>query len=461
MAALTGFVVTVTVLVVQMVIGTFSARYMRLWWRDPVLKGTLALLAGTLAFSFSLLRRVETDFVPDIGVTVAGVLVAAGLVLFLLFFNRFVHRLRPVAVAEIAARQMQRSLRDDVALLADADDIFIAPAAGVDGQPVLAIRADRRGAIQAINFAAVARWARNHGCLAVIKHSIGDFVQVGDVFIEVYGDPGDAAEAERTLNGLVALGMERTIEQDPAFALRIMVDVANKALSAAINDPTTAVQVLNYIEDSLGAIGTTDVAEHSWRPGAAAGMVIPYRRWEDFLGLGVTEIREYGGNSIQVMRRMRAMLDRLSDEVLPERRAQVHDEIRRLDVTVAQSFKDSMTSTGPASLTYKALAAQGDWSQPLELGRSRHSYRRAGPVAVLRSPEPPRDLTGGELRPGRAGATHPATGDQGRIALLRSQLPPVVSPSRPPGSGDRRPARPPRLPLHRPEPCADTSVGIE
>ena len=87
MAALTGFVVTVAVLVVQMVIGTFSARYMRLWYRDPVLQATLALLAGTLAFSFSLLRRVETNFVPDIGITVAGVLVAAGLVLFLLFFQ--------------------------------------------------------------------------------------------------------------------------------------------------------------------------------------------------------------------------------------------------------------------------------------------------------------------------------------------------------------------------------------
>ena len=117
MAALTGFVVTVTMLVVQMATGTFSARYMRLWYRDPVLKGTLALLAGTLAFSFALLRRVETNFVPDIGVTVAGVLVAAGLVLFLLFFNRFVHRLRPVAVAGLVAQQMQRSLRDVVALL--------------------------------------------------------------------------------------------------------------------------------------------------------------------------------------------------------------------------------------------------------------------------------------------------------------------------------------------------------
>ena len=180
--------------------------------------------------------------------------------------------------------------------------------------------------------------------LPVIKHSIGDFVQVGDPLIEVYGDAGDAAEAKRTLNGLVALvAIERTIEQDPAFAIRIMVDVANKALSAAINDPTTAVQVLNYIEDSLGAIGTTDLAERSWRPGAAAaGMVIPYRRWEDFLALGVTEIREYGSNSIQVMRRMRAMLERLSDDVLPERRAQVHHEIKRLDATLAQSFKGSI-----------------------------------------------------------------------------------------------------------------------
>lgn len=71
MAALTGCVVTVTVLVVQMVTGTFSARCMRLWYRD-VLKGVLALLIATLAFSFSLLRRIETNFVPDTGVRWLG-----------------------------------------------------------------------------------------------------------------------------------------------------------------------------------------------------------------------------------------------------------------------------------------------------------------------------------------------------------------------------------------------------
>src|SRR5512132_3626642 len=65
-AALTGFVVTVTTLIVPMVIGTFSPRYMRLWYRDPVLKATLAVVAGTLTFSFSLLRRIEPNFVPNI-----------------------------------------------------------------------------------------------------------------------------------------------------------------------------------------------------------------------------------------------------------------------------------------------------------------------------------------------------------------------------------------------------------
>jgi hypothetical protein len=97
MVGLTGFVVTVTVLAIQMATGTFSARYMRIWYRDNLLKATLAVLAGTLAFSFSLLRQVTSNQSPNIGVSVAGFLMVLSLVLFLLFFDRFIHRLRPVA----------------------------------------------------------------------------------------------------------------------------------------------------------------------------------------------------------------------------------------------------------------------------------------------------------------------------------------------------------------------------
>src|SRR5215217_5017334 len=108
MVGLAGFVVTVSVLAIQMATGTFSARYMRIWYRDHMLKAVLAMLAGTLTFSFSLLRQVGSTQVPNIGVSVAGSLLVLSLVLFLLFFDRFVHRLRPVAVAGLVGQVARR-----------------------------------------------------------------------------------------------------------------------------------------------------------------------------------------------------------------------------------------------------------------------------------------------------------------------------------------------------------------
>ena len=120
-AALTGFVVTVSVLVVQMATSSFSARYMRLWYRDRVLHVLLAMLVGTFTFSFTLLAGVEENSVPHVGVTATGVLMAADLFLFLFFLDRFVHRLRPVAVAAHAAAAGRRAFESTVRAAAGSD----------------------------------------------------------------------------------------------------------------------------------------------------------------------------------------------------------------------------------------------------------------------------------------------------------------------------------------------------
>ena len=112
---LLGFVVTVSVLVVQMVTGTFSPRYMRIWYRDPVLKATLAMLLLTLTFSYTLLRQVD-EAAPNLGVSLVGFCLASGLVLFLVFLDRVVHRLRPVKVAEIVARAGREAFQSTVEL---------------------------------------------------------------------------------------------------------------------------------------------------------------------------------------------------------------------------------------------------------------------------------------------------------------------------------------------------------
>ncbi len=342
-AALTGFVVTVTVLVVQMATGTFSARYMRLWYRDRALKALLALLIGTLTFSFALLRHVESNFVPNLGTTIAGVLLLACLLLFVFYLDRVLHRMRPVAVAVLVSDYVQRDFKRHEAALAAAPEVFWGMVEQDGEQPALVVHSETRGAIQAIDVRGLVRWARSHERLVVVCHTIGDFVPASARLIEVYGGGVDPREEDR-LRTMVALGVERTIEQDPAFAVRIMVDIADKALSPAVNDPTTAVQVLDHLSDVLRVIGTIDISRARWDPDRAVktGLVIPVRRWEDYLTLATTEIREYGASSIQVMRRMRAMLEELQDEVVAERRPAVEEELARLDATVARSFGDSV-----------------------------------------------------------------------------------------------------------------------
>jgi len=341
-AALTGFVVTVTVLVVQMATGTFSARILRLWFRDRLLKGTLALLAGTLTFSFSILWRIGDDSVPDLGVTLAGLLIVLCLLAFIAFFDRIIRRLRPAAVAADVAR-MARSAFAQTVRLADRPSIRWDYTTTTPSAPVLVVRSSIGGAIQAVDLDGLVDWARAHDAQLVLPHRVGDFVHSGGELVRVYeSDGGD--QAVEDLEGMIALGDERTIDQDPAFALRIMVDIANRALSPAVNDPTTAVQVIDHIGEVLGLIGRTDLDKRT-KPTSAdtpTVVVMVTRRWEDYVTLGITEIRGFGGTSIPIMRRLRALLEELFETVRLEHRPAVAEELRRLDAIVADGWRDSV-----------------------------------------------------------------------------------------------------------------------
>jgi uncharacterized membrane protein len=336
---LVGFVVTVSVLIVQMATGTFSARYMRIFYRDWAFKAVLAVLIGTFTFSYTLMRHVERDAVPNLGVTLAGAFLGSGLLLFVIFLDRAIHRLRPVAVAALVGQAGRRALRQVLAETASPDAPAVVPAPyRASGEPSLVVRLTRGGAIQAIDFRGLGRWAHEQQSLVVLRHPVGDFVSAGAALMDVYG-PMPGPDTEDRLRSMVALGVERTIEQDPAFAVRIMVDIAIRALSPAVNDPTTAVQVLDHLEDLLRLLGQTDLSDQGIPlVEMESGLVVPIRRWDDYLTLSVTEIREYGARSIQVVRRLRAMLEELGESVLPERRGAVLDELVRLDAAVASKW---------------------------------------------------------------------------------------------------------------------------
>ena len=380
-AALTGFVVTVSVLVVQMATSMLSARYMRLWYRDRVLHILLAMLVGTFTFSFTLLAGVEENSVPHVGVTVTGVLMAADLFLFLFFLDRFVHRLRPVAVAA------HRGGRGQAGIRVHRPGGELGPTrprscAGRWRSPASRRRSCARAArarSRRSTRTALVRFARQHRSTLVLNHAIGDFVPAGAAVIRVYGGEPTGDGDEDHLRRMIVLGVERTIEQDPAFAVRIMVDVAIKALSPAVNDPTTAVQVINHLGDLLHRIGATDFRAAAPAEPGTGRVLIAARGWEQYLALGVTEIRGYGASSVQVARRLRAMLEELHGAVLPEHRPAVEDELERLEAAVALAL-----GTSPDLDRASEADKQGLGGAPRSLGRARPAPRRASG----RSPRP-------------------------------------------------------------------------
>lgn len=349
MVALLGFVVTIGVLVVQQATGTLSPRYMRLWYRDRLQKAVLATFTGTFAFAFSLLRSIESDSVPDLGVTLAGAAVAVSLVLLLIYLNRFTHSLRPVAIADLVTRMGEAVFTSGAAAIRDAAPDR--PETVSSGDVVMRVRAGQGGAIQAFNVQGLVREAARHNCLFVVPQLIGDFVPPGAVLVEVHG--GTSAPDPVQVAGLVALGAERTIEQDPAFALRVLVDIAIRALSPAVNDPTTAVQVINYVERFLYMVGRTHLPGRyvlADRHGVAR-LVLPGRSWDSYLQLAVWEILDYGRSSVQICRRLRALLDGLLDALPPQQHPSLHTLTSLLQESVEREFTD------PA---HRAIAQQAD-----------------------------------------------------------------------------------------------------
>ncbi len=160
----------------------------------------------------------------------------------------------------------------------------------------------------------------------------------GDPLFRVYGGAGVP------LNSLcqsIALGAERTMEQDPAFALRVVVDIASKGLSPAINDPTTAVLAIDQIHHLLRHIGGRRLDNEQVRD-ATGRLRLFYRTpdWEDFVRLAVTEIRQFGATSIQIARRLRAMLENLIQTLPEERSALLRQELKLLHRSAERHFTD-------------------------------------------------------------------------------------------------------------------------
>ena len=335
------FVSSALLVAVQLASSQLTPRIIAIVFRDPVTKYSLTVFVFTFTFSLAALVRIRTT-VPLLTAHLAAYSCLASLGVFLYLIDHVGKALRPSgalwAVASLGATVIESVYPQAPGRVAGRGRRR--PAESLDGRAyVRRSRTRRDGVVLAFDMPGLVALAERADCVIEMVPQVGDFVAVGDPLFRVF--QGGAALPADALCQSVAVGQERTLEQDPAFAFRIMVDIASKGLSPAINDPTTAVLAMDQIHHLLRNVGSRRLDDG--RVCDAAGRLrLVYRTpdWEDFVRLAVTEIRQFGGASIQIARRLRAMLENLIQTLPPERAPLLRQELTLLHRSAERFFTE-------------------------------------------------------------------------------------------------------------------------
>jgi uncharacterized membrane protein len=304
--------------------------------RDQVVGYTVGLFLFTLLFSLGALGRIETS-VHQFVIFLAGLLGLLCFAAFLYLIDYASRLLRPISI-------LTRVGNDGLAVIESVyPDLSLGPVGAASqgealGSPNRVIRHEGTSEIVlAVNVTALATQAEQSGGVIEFIPQVGDFVALNEPLLNLYGGAGKLED--ETLRATIAFGSERTLEQDPTFAFRIVIDIALRALSPAINDPTTAVLAIDQLHRMLRMVGTRHLRtdEIVDRKGRLR-VVFRTPNWEDFVHLTFSEIRQCGANNLQVVRRLRAMIENVIETLPAHRHDALYEQLGLLDRELRKHF---------------------------------------------------------------------------------------------------------------------------
>jgi uncharacterized membrane protein len=304
--------------------------------RDNAIRLTVGYFVFTLLFAARVLIKRGDETVHQFNTFIAGVFGLVSIVVFLYLIDYAARLLRPVSIVQRVGEFGIAVITSVYPESTKRPRVVESSSRSTSAARTVA-HGGTSGIVLAVDPAGLVEQARQANGIIEFVPQVGDFVAVDEPLFRLYG--GAAAIDDHQLQGAVALGSERTMEQDPTFAFRILVDIAIKALSAAINDPTTAVLAMDQLHRLLRLVGLRHVRGEEILD-AAGELRVVFRtpNWEDFVNLTCIEIRHCGSGSVQIMRRMRSMLDNLLQTLPQHRHAELRRQLELLDRTIDEHY---------------------------------------------------------------------------------------------------------------------------
>ena len=321
MITFTGLVFSITIVVLSLTSSQFSPRVLRTFLRDRQTQLSLGIFVATFVYAVTVLRTVsgvtDSTFVPSIATTFGLALLLLSVGVFIGYIHHIATSIQVTSIlAAIGAETRQAIDKRYPAGAPEGRDPLVRPS----GVVTSVIPAPCQGVVTTLDCRRIVRLAERAGVVVRTDLRPGDFVPEGAPLLEVLGDPGNLDA--RALAAAVRLGRERTMQQDVAFGFRQLVDIAEKALSPGINDPTTAVQALDQLHDLLRRLATRPLPDgvHAADDGRVR-LITPVETMQDYVSLALDEIQQYGADAAPVQARIAALRRDVLAAARPEHRA--------------------------------------------------------------------------------------------------------------------------------------------
>ena len=347
MITLTGLVFSLFFVLVQFGSATYSPRIVTIFANSYTLRHSLGIFTGTFLFALMALRNIgisKSPNVSDLPVWISFIWLLASIVvlarLIRVFASMTITNMLP-ALGRIGQSSISRNYgvySTDKKTATTENLLSTREHQGFSTKQI--IYNGEPGYITKINSSLLLSFALQSDSVISIPYTIGDAVKVG--FPLALISTKMSAIEESSLSNSIELGHERALLSDPKYPFRLLVDLGIRALSPGINDPTTAVQALDQIEPLLQRIGNSnlDVGEIRDQQGVIR-LIFKTPSWDDYLQLGLGEILHYGANSIQVERRLQALLIHLQQSVPPDRAEIVRQFLEQRHSVAAASFSNA------------------------------------------------------------------------------------------------------------------------
>ena len=316
MVSLAALVLTITMVVVQLAMGQFSPRIVQRILQDKPSQFAIGLFVATFVHAILAVREVTnlgdgTGQVPGIAVVTAFVLVLVSIAVLVLYVHHIGQSLRVSSLIELVGKDTRKLL--------DRKYPDRGTRVEVEAGAPRVVSARESGVIAVIGSEDLVEEAQRAGCMLELVPALGEFVPAGAPLFRVHGGATDLDE-ERLHKSLI-LTLEPTLDEDVAFGVRMLVDIAERSLAdSPFQDPTTAVQAIDRLHDILRQLARRPFPDGRHRdPAGEVRLTVRSMSWEAYVRLAFDEIRMAGAGSPQVVRRLSAALADLRSIALPER----------------------------------------------------------------------------------------------------------------------------------------------